>query len=122
MLALELESLAAAQGGVLCIGAHCDDIEIGCGGTLLRLRELNPALEIHWLVLCSDERRRREGLDAAQRFLGEAYEKRVRILSHRAASPTRAAGEGGFRSLSTMRPDRLNALSGRPAQDRSISG
>ncbi len=24
---------------LLCIGAHCDDIEIGCGGTVLRLAE-----------------------------------------------------------------------------------
>ena len=35
---------------VMCLGAHCDDIEIGCGGTLLALRELHPQLEMRWLV------------------------------------------------------------------------
>jgi LmbE family N-acetylglucosaminyl deacetylase len=83
MWALDLDSLAHAAGGVLCIGAHCDDIEIGCGGTLLRLRERNPALVLHAFVLCSDERRRREGLDAARRFLGDDSEKRVRIHAFR---------------------------------------
>ena len=68
---------------VLCIGAHCDDIEIGCGGTLLRLLEANPALEVHYLVLCSDAARRREALDAAGHLLGEAAEKRVRVLAFR---------------------------------------
>ena len=107
MLALDLESFATAPGGVLCIGAHCDDIEIGCGGTLLRLLELNPALEVHWLVLCSDERRRREGLDAARRFLGEASEKRVRILSHRDGFLPYQGGEAkeSFEALKqTVRP------------------
>src|SRR5438876_520151 len=35
---------------VLCLGAHSDDIEIGCGGTILRLLEENPAAEIYWVV------------------------------------------------------------------------
>jgi LmbE family N-acetylglucosaminyl deacetylase len=82
MQALALEALANG-GVVLCIGAHCDDIEIGCGGTLLRLLETNPALEVHTLVLCSDATRRREALDAARRLLGDASEKRVRVLSFR---------------------------------------
>ena len=36
---------------VLCLGAHADDIEIGCGGTILRLLEDNPGLEVNWIVL-----------------------------------------------------------------------
>jgi LmbE family N-acetylglucosaminyl deacetylase len=83
MQALELETFAATPGVLLCIGAHCDDIEIGCGGTVLRLLELNPQLEVHWIVLCSDALRRREALDAARRFLGDDSEKRVQVLSHR---------------------------------------
>jgi len=81
---LRFEPEALAHGGVvLCIGAHCDDIEIGCGGTLLRLLEANPTLEVHFLVLCSDAVRRREALEAARRLLGEASEKRVEVLSFR---------------------------------------
>ena len=108
MLALDLESLAAADGVVLCIGAHCDDIEIGCGGTLLRLLELNPALEVHWLVLCSDALRRREALDSARRFLGDDCEKRVQVLSHRDGFLPYQGGEvkESFEALKhTLRPD-----------------
>lgn len=60
---------------VLCLGAHCDDIEIGCGGTLLRLRETHPDTEIRWHVLTSDSEREIEtrrsaalfGVDPAER-------------------------------------------------------
>ncbi len=79
MQPLEIASLAAGPRVVLCLGAHCDDIEIGCGGTVLRLLEANPELEIHWVVLCSDEVRREEAREGARRFLGADAEKRVRI-------------------------------------------
>ena len=36
---------------VLCLGAHSDDIEIGCGGTILKLIEMYPKLNIYWVVL-----------------------------------------------------------------------
>jgi LmbE family N-acetylglucosaminyl deacetylase len=45
---------------VLCIGAHPDDIEIGMGGTLSRLIEQNPALAVHWLILCGADAIRAE--------------------------------------------------------------
>ena len=108
MLALDLATFAAAQSVVLCIGAHCDDIEIGCGGTLLRLLELNPALELHWVVLCSDELRRREALDSSRRFLGDASEKRVQIFSYRDGFLPYQGGDVKecFESLKhTLRPD-----------------
>jgi LmbE family N-acetylglucosaminyl deacetylase len=92
MQALELGVFANA-GVVLCIGAHCDDIEIGCGGTLLRLLGENPALEVHYLVLCSDAQRRREALDAANRLLGDAAEKHVQVLSFRDGFLPWAGGE-----------------------------
>ena len=43
---------SASRLRVLCIGAHCDDIEIGCGATLLRLAG-ERELDVSWLVLCS---------------------------------------------------------------------
>ena len=35
---------------ILCLGAHSDDIEIGCGGTVLKLVESHPGLAVHWVV------------------------------------------------------------------------
>lgn len=37
---------------LLLLGAHCDDIAIGCGGTVLRLCRSNPGLRVTALVLC----------------------------------------------------------------------
>jgi LmbE family N-acetylglucosaminyl deacetylase len=83
MQTLEIEKLASGAGVVLCIGAHCDDIEIGCGGTLLWLLERNPALTVHWVVLCSNAQRRAEALDGARRFLGAAAMPRVQVHGFR---------------------------------------
>ena len=41
---------------ILAIGCHSDDIEIGCGGTLLTLIESLPSVEVWWVVLSADER------------------------------------------------------------------
>ena len=45
---------------VLCVGAHCDDVEIGCGGTLLTLQRRKQPVEIHWAILSGTQERRRE--------------------------------------------------------------
>lgn len=55
---------------VLFLGAHCDDIEIGCGATILALRRMFPSITCHWMTFCSDDVRRREALASAQLFLG----------------------------------------------------
>ena len=54
---------------VLCVGAHCDDIEIGCGGTLLRLIAEGWKLDVRWVVLCSNETRGNEARASAKDFL-----------------------------------------------------
>jgi LmbE family N-acetylglucosaminyl deacetylase len=61
---------------VLCIGAHCDDIEIGCGGALLQLQKTGSNLVIDWVVLTGEEARRAETTAARDllvepRFRGE---------------------------------------------------
>ena len=79
-------SLFAAKNGVrkiLCFGAHCDDIEIGCGGTILRLIQENPKLEFHWVVFSSNPVRRSEARRAASVFLHGAGRSRVVIRNFR---------------------------------------
>ena len=51
MLGLSLARPDGAPPRLLAIGAHADDIEIGCGGTILRLVAEHPGLAVHWLVL-----------------------------------------------------------------------
>ena len=57
---------------VLCLGAHADDIEIGCGGTLLEWREQNPALQVTWVVWSATESRRDEARKSAEAYLHTA--------------------------------------------------
>jgi LmbE family N-acetylglucosaminyl deacetylase len=57
---------------VLCIGAHCDDIEIGAGATILGWVERGVRLEVHWAILGAVGRRADEARSSAQAFLGNA--------------------------------------------------
>jgi len=62
---------------ILCLGAHCDDIEIGCGGTVLRLLEEQPHLEVWWIIFASDPIRSREAQRSAELFLNGARSRKV---------------------------------------------
>jgi LmbE family N-acetylglucosaminyl deacetylase len=53
---------------VLCLGAHSDDIEIGCGGTLLRFKEHYSRLQFHWVVFSAAGVRRQEAAKAVETF------------------------------------------------------
>jgi LmbE family N-acetylglucosaminyl deacetylase len=65
---------------VLCVGAHCDDIEIGCGGSLLSLQQRYPSCRLHWLVLTSGSKRRKEALAAVEAFVAKPARGLTRIL------------------------------------------
>jgi LmbE family N-acetylglucosaminyl deacetylase len=67
---------------ILCLGAHCDDIEIGCGGTVLKLLEAKSRLHVDWVVFSSDEEREREARAGADAFLGSA-DSSIRIETFR---------------------------------------
>ena len=68
---------------VLCLGAHADDIEIGCGGTMLRLLAERPRVTVHWVVLSGDAKRAREARLSATRLLRRASASRIRIEGFR---------------------------------------
>jgi LmbE family N-acetylglucosaminyl deacetylase len=78
-------SLSAAEPlrRVLAIGCHADDIEIGCGGTLLTLARLNPGLEVDWLVLAAAAQRADEARASAAAFLADAGTARVEVHDFR---------------------------------------
>src|SRR5579885_1295249 len=93
---------------VLCVGAHCDDIEIGCGATMLRLLRENPGLHVTWVVLSSTAQRRREALLSAKLFLGEAKGKRIQIRNFR---------DSYFPYQGGKIKDYINTLKAEPAPD-----
>src|SRR5688572_1391555 len=71
----------ASIDSALFLGAHCDDIEIGCGGTIQRLVAARPNVQIHWVTLSSDDVRAEETRRAATRLLAGAHKTDVRVES-----------------------------------------
>jgi LmbE family N-acetylglucosaminyl deacetylase len=69
----------ARRGGyeVLCLGAHSDDLEIGCSGTVLRLLAEENIARVTWVVLSGNKERAREARTGARRILGKARGVRV---------------------------------------------
>ena len=62
---------------VLCLGAHSDDIEIGCGGTILRVLAQRRNVEVKWVVFAASPERRLEAEKSAEMFLKEAVKKEI---------------------------------------------
>ncbi len=70
MHTLRLPWDAASPLKILCLGAHSDDIEIGCGGTILRLAQQYPNCVFHWVVFSAIGVRTTEARLAAELFAG----------------------------------------------------
>jgi LmbE family N-acetylglucosaminyl deacetylase len=68
---------------VLCLGAHSDDIEIGCGGTVLQMIEESKNIEFYWLVLCANPERTMEARRSAKAFLARARNKTIVVKPFR---------------------------------------
>jgi LmbE family N-acetylglucosaminyl deacetylase len=71
MMNLNLGKTSAESLTILCLGAHSDDIEIGCGGTILELTRRYPMAEVHWVVFSAAGIREGEARLAATMFAGE---------------------------------------------------
>ena len=63
----------------LAIGAHPDDIEIGCAGTLLKLIESSAVSEILWVVLSGEGERAEEARRSAEALLDGVPDSEVMI-------------------------------------------
>ncbi|MCM0083334.1 PIG-L family deacetylase [Geomonas sp. Red32] len=81
MLSLRLNLIEDRPLRLLFLGAHSDDIEIGCGGTVLKLLAGNRHAEVRWVVLGSSGERDAEALASAEDFLRGAG-KRTVVVEH----------------------------------------
>ena len=79
MTTLQFLSRLERRPTILCLGAHCDDIEIGCGGTILRILQTRRDVAVCWVVLSSNKKRAGEATAAAELFLKRARARTVRI-------------------------------------------
>jgi LmbE family N-acetylglucosaminyl deacetylase len=77
---------------VLCLGAHSDDIEIGCGGTILKLIAGHKNVAFDWVVLSADDKRKKEAEKSAEAFLTGAA-RRIVVKAFRDGFLPYAGGE-----------------------------
>jgi LmbE family N-acetylglucosaminyl deacetylase len=82
MLSLGLDATDNRPLRLLCLGAHCDDIEIGCGGTILTLAA-SRELDVRWTVFSSTAERECEARKSACAFLQNVSKKQITIQSFR---------------------------------------
>ncbi len=68
---------------LLVVGAHADDIEIGCGGTILTLLAANPAITVRWIVMSGSPARAAEARACAAAFLQGAADATVAVHQFR---------------------------------------
>ena len=78
MLPLNLDPGSGEPLRLLCLGAHCDDIEIGAGGTILRLLA-EREVDVRWHVFTSEPARALEARASAEAFLGGARRSEVSV-------------------------------------------
>jgi LmbE family N-acetylglucosaminyl deacetylase len=83
MLNIALDRSGRAPLQILCLGAHADDLEIGCGGTLRKLIESNDSLSVYWIVFSASGQRAIEAQASATRFLAGAARMEIAVKNFR---------------------------------------
>jgi LmbE family N-acetylglucosaminyl deacetylase len=101
MLNLMLSKPVGSHYHLLCLGAHSDDIEIGCGGTVLALLDRYDNVSVRWVVFSANDERAGEARASAGTFLAAAREKEVEVKSYR---------DGYFPFLGSQIKDEFEAL------------
>ena len=107
MLDLALNLPRGKQPHLLFIGAHSDDIEIGCGGTVMELLQLYPRARVSWVVLSSEGRRDAEARNSAKLYGRGKGRFEVIVKDFRGAFfPAEfAAIKEFFEELKVLKPD-----------------
>jgi LmbE family N-acetylglucosaminyl deacetylase len=101
MRSLRLDHTDRPIERVLCLGAHCDDLEIGCGGTMMKLAAMNRSLHVTWVVFSGSDDRAAEARAAAAAMLQGVEHQEVVIKRFR---------DGFFPSLIGEIKDEFEAL------------
>lgn len=101
-------SIPSGELHVLCLGAHPDDIEIGCGGTLLRLAG-RPMTSVSSLVLSGSGIRRSEALTAGDAFFPGARTTVLSMQDGRMPAQWPDIKESMEQFATTVRPDLILA-------------
>jgi LmbE family N-acetylglucosaminyl deacetylase len=107
MLAFRLAGTAPSPNRILAVGCHADDLEIGCGGTLLALTRARPDLHVTWVVLAATDARAGEARSSAEQFLAGAGSAEVLVHEFRDGFLPYLGGEVKevFESLKSVQPD-----------------
>jgi LmbE family N-acetylglucosaminyl deacetylase len=79
MINLEFDIPQNRPFRILCLGAHCDDIEIGCGGAILQMLRSRKDVSLLWVVLSSEEGRAEEARNSASEFLRGASQTKIEV-------------------------------------------
>ncbi len=108
MLPVTLGSEPGRPLSILCLGAHSDDVEIGVGGTLLRLLSERPDSHVRWVVFSADDRREAEARGSAEDFLADAGTSEVVVHRFR---------ESFFPYVGVELKEAFEALKGGPTPD-----
>jgi LmbE family N-acetylglucosaminyl deacetylase len=82
MLALRPDLPGNRPLRILCLGAHADDLEIGCGGTIMHLVRSRP-VECTWVVLSGTPERQAEARAGAEAMTARAVGRAVRLEQFR---------------------------------------
>lgn len=83
MLTFRLKDVENRDLRILCLGAHSDDIEIGCSGTLFRMIDDGLNIKIHWVVLGAMGIRTEEAVNSAKGVLKGVQDKEITIKGFR---------------------------------------
>jgi LmbE family N-acetylglucosaminyl deacetylase len=82
MLNLAIARPAELPLRILCLGSHSDDLEIGCGGTVLKIIQEYKKVAVHWIVFSGSDQRAAEARASASTFL-ESAEHQIEIKTFR---------------------------------------